>query len=563
MHELQRFLDDLLKVFLLAVILWGGAATAQETAGGATGMAPEFPPDLLWLNSDRPLSLRDLRGKVVLLDFWTYGCINCMHVIPDLQRREAEFGDELVVIGVHSAKYDNETILANIRQAIQRYGITHPVVNDRDLSIWKAYRVFGWPTQIVIDPQGRQLQGFVGENHYERLHHLIATTIDTHRRMGTLRTGDFAWQRTATPEASTVLRYPGKVLADAATARLFIADTNHHRILITDLQGRVQIVIGQGPAGSRDGPLATATFCQPQGMALRGQRLYVADTGNHLIRRVDLSQGVVTTSAGTGEKAHEFNVPGYSRKVALNSPWALYTRDHILYIAMAGMHQLWRMDLNTAYLEPFSGSGKEDLLDGDHAEAALGQPSGLSGDGRRLYVADSEVNAVRAADLDPQGSITTLAGGGLFTFGDVEGVGHEARLQHPLGVAYTADTVYIADTYNHKIKLLTLTDGRVQTLAGTGTAGYRDGPGHEAQFYEQGGLSVRAGQLYVADTNNHRLRVIDLTTHMVTTLPIEVPGAEVPGAPDEVSITHLQNSCCQHCQRSRCISFPNRPLSGK
>jgi DNA-binding beta-propeller fold protein YncE len=464
--------------------------------------------------------LRKLRGKVVLLDFWTYGCINCLHIIPDVQRLEAAYPRELVVIGVHSGKYDNERLVDNIRQATRRYGISHAVVNDRDFRIWNAYRVPGWPTQIVIDPAGRHLMAFVGENHYGRIDQLVKATIDLHRKQGTLREGALYLRAESAATDTSPLLYPGKVLANTDASRLFIADTNHHRLVVTDPQGTLREVIGNGVAGANDGPFATATFRQPQGMALHEDMLYVADTGNHLLRRIDLRRRMVETIAGSGAKARMFNVPGLGRGIPLNSPWDLHRHGQHLYIAMAGMHQVWRMDLATARLEPFSGSGREDLVDAVHSEAAMGQPSGLSGDAHQLYVADSEVNAVRAARLHPFGRIVTLAGGGLFTFGDRDGLGAEARLQHPLGVAYAGGTVYVADTYNHKIKALDPRTGRLQTFAGTGTPGDRDGPGDQAQFYEPGGLSVGGGQLYVADTNNQRIRVLDLTSRLVSTLSI-------------------------------------------
>ncbi len=482
--------------------------------------APEFPSDLEWVNTSRPLSLRALRGKVVLLDFWTYGCINCLHILPDLHRLEAAYPRELVVIGVHSAKYDNEGTLANIRQAVQRYGITHPVVNDRAFRMWKSYRVPGWPTVMVLDPEGNILQGFVGENHYERLDRLIASTVALHRHKGTLRDKQpFVAAIYPTPQ-TTPLRYPGKILADAVSSRLFIADTNHHRLVMADLHGTVQAVIGTGRAGANDGSFATASFRQPQGMALLGSMLYVADTGNHLLRRVDLQRRVVETVLGSGEKARTFNVPGTGRRVALNSPWALYGQGAYVYIAMAGMHQLWSLELATGYAEPFAGSSREDVVDELHLDAAFGQPSGLTGDGRVLYVADSEVNAIRRVEIDPDGKTSTLAGGGLFTFGDRDAVGAEARLQHPLGVTYADGVVYMTDTYNHKIKRLDAQSGQVRTLAGTGKPGLKDGAAEQAQFYEPGGLSSAHGHLYVADTNNHRVRVVDVEARTVSTLPL-------------------------------------------
>ncbi len=479
--------------------------------------APEFPADAEWVNTDRPLLLRQLRGKVVLLDFWTYGCINCLHIIPDLKRLEAAFERELVVIGVHTAKYDNESIRAHIQQAIYRHGITHPVMNDRDQRMWHAYRVSGWPTQILIDPAGRVIQGFIGEHHRERMTRLIEETIAYHRQQGTLR--DTPPPPLAEPELrDTPLRYPSKVVVDTASSRLIVADTNHHRLVVATLEGDVIASIGRGRAGMVDGTFATATFRQPRGMALADDAIYVADTGNHVVRRVDLTQERVETVLGSGQQARTLNVPGYGRAVSLNSPWALYRHGSALFIAMAGWHQIWHADLSTGYAEPFAGSGREAWVDDVHIDAAFGQPSGLAGDGQQLYVADTEVNALRVLSLNPDGPTATAAGGGLFTFGDRDGPGRMVKLQHPQGVAVSNGSVFIADTYNHKIKRFDPTRGEVQTVAGTGAAGYRDGALKQALFYEPGGLSAGDGKLYVADTNNHRIRVVDIASDSVSTL---------------------------------------------
>jgi DNA-binding beta-propeller fold protein YncE len=531
---LQR-LASLLALALPFCLFWIQIGFAQAPALPQMQLAPatEFPDDLQWLNTERPLRLRDLRGKLVLLDFWTYGCINCLHILPDLKRLEAKYARELVVIGVHTAKYDNEAVLANLHQAIRRYGIQHPVINDHAARVWSAYRVPGWPTQILIDPNSNILQGFIGEYHDQRLDRLIADTIALHRQRGTLRDAAPLPIVTSPSAPDTPLRYPGKVLADAASSHLWIADTQHHRMILSTLDGNVLAVVGRGTAGSADGDFASAMFRQPQGLALQNGQLYVADTGNHLVRRIDLTTQRVDTIAGTGVRAREFNVPGYGRAAQLNSPWDLHRQGNALYMAMAGMHQIWRLDLETTYVEPFAGTGREGFSDDVHSAAAFGQPSGLSGDGTHLYVADTEVNAIRAVSLAPDGMTTTLSGGGLFTFGDRDGMGREARLQHPLGIAAVDGGVYVADTYNHKIKRLNTSTDYLKTIAGTGMAGWRDGAAAQAQFYEPGGLSAAAGQLYVADTNNHRVRVVDLHTLVVTTLPLRglTPPENVASAP--------------------------------
>jgi len=192
--------------------------------------------------------------------------------------------------------------------------------------------------------------------------------------------------------------------------------------------------------------------------------------------------------------------------------------DDTLYIAMAGIHQLWKMDLHKNVVEPYAGSGREARFDSYLLQAALAQPSGITTDGKRLYFADSESSSLRAADLNPNGVVETLVGGDLFDFGDIDGEGRRARLQHPLGVVYYHGSVYVADTYNNKIKRYDLATGRIETFLGDGKAGLRDGD--RPTFDEPGGLSIAGGKLYIADTNNHAIRVADLKTKRVQTLTI-------------------------------------------
>ena len=522
----QRFpLVGLLVLGMLVfIVMPRGTLMAQPHA---PVRAPEFPDGMQWLNTDRPLRLADLRGKVVLLDFWTYCCINCMHSISDLTALEKKYAQELVVIGVHSAKFRNEGDVDNIRQAILRYEIQHPVVNDRDFRIWRAYAVRAWPTLMVVRPDGYVLGHLSGEGHRETLERMIDELIATARSQGTLNETPLHLALEKDRYGSGVLAFPGKVLADAPSQRLCIADSNHNRMVIADLAGNIIDVAGSGAVGKTDGAFATATFNHPQGMALDGSFLYVADTENHLLRRLDLRARTVTTIAGTGEQARPYNIPGTGTQVALNSPWDLTRIGTQLFIAMAGPHQVWVMNLETAYLEPYAGSGREDIIDAPRLQAAMAQPSGITTDGTLLYVADSETSAVRSVSLGINGVVQTIVGEGLFEFGDTDGMGTEqVRLQHPLGVAYHDDLLYVADTYNHKIKKIDPTTGASTTYLGSGQPGRRDGQAPE--FYEPGGLSTAAGKLYIADTNNHAIRVADLATGDVTTLTLR--GLAVPVA---------------------------------
>ncbi|HYG82619.1 MAG TPA: thioredoxin-like domain-containing protein, partial [Pyrinomonadaceae bacterium] len=464
--------------------------------------APELTGARGWLNTDRPLSLAALKGKVVLLDFWTYGCINCIHIIPDLKKLEAKYANQLVVIGVHSAKFENEKETENIRRIILRYEIEHPVVNDADFDIWTRYRVRAWPTQVLIDPAGYVVGAVSGEGHYDVLDAAIGQTIADFRKRGELNEQPLRLALERAKTGDLPLAFPGKVLADEKSDRLFIADSNHNRIVVTKLDGAPLEIIGTGERGAADGDFSRASFYRPQGMALEGDSLYVADTENHLVRRVDLKARKVETVAGTGRQMSEYGLTGPARTVPLNSPWDLQLMGRTLYIAMAGPHQIWKLDLDKQEVQTFAGSGREARIDGGLAEAGFAQPSGLAFDGKTLFVADSEANIVRAIDTGaPAPEVRTLAGGDLFEFGDEDGAGDDVRLQHPLGLAALDGKILIADTYNHKIKQLDPRDGSVKTLFGTGKPGQSDGA--QASFYEPGGLSVARGKLYVADTNNH------------------------------------------------------------
>ena len=497
--------------------------------------APELKGGRGWLNTETPLSLAALKGKVVLLDFWTYGCVNCMHIIPDLKKLEKKYPNELVVIGVHSAKFENEKDTENIRRIILRYEIEHPIVNDADFNIWRAYAVDAWPTRYLIDPAGYIIGRLSGEGGYETLDRVISETIAEFRRRGELNEAPLKLVLEKAKVGDLPLAFPGKILADAKNDQLFIADSDHNRIVITKLDGTLIETIGAGAHGADDGTFDAATFFRPQGMVLDGDRLYVADTENHLIREIDLKAKTVKTIAGTGQQSREYGQLGPARSIALNSPWDLQLVGRTLYIAMAGPHQIWKLDLDKQEISTFAGSGREARIDGARDEAAFAQPSGMANDGKTLFVSDAEANIIRAIDLSPNGQVRTLVGGDLFDFGDHDGRGHDVRLQHPLGLARWKDELLIADTYNHKIKVLDPLAKTVSSFAGTGKPGQADGA--VPSFYEPGGLAIAGDKLYVADTNNHAIRVVDLKTKATQTLQIK--GLQPPATNQSAVTTEI------------------------
>lgn len=508
----MKFIKSVVLTIVVVLMAQGIFMSAQERP---KVRAPEITGGQGWLNTDKPLSLAALKGKIVLLDFWTYGCINCIHIIPDLKKLEAKYPSQLVVIGVHSAKFQNEKETENIRRIILRYEIEHPVYNDSEYAVWQSYGVRAWPTQVLIDPAGYIVGGVSGEGNYDVIDQSIAKLVTDFRSKGELNEEPLKLVLERAKVGELPLAFPGKILADGN--RLFIADSNHNRIVVTKLDGTLVETIGTGDAGAADGAFDKATFYRPQGMALAGDSLYVADTQNHLIRRVDLKSRIVETIAGTAQQSREYFKTGPARTVALSSPWDLQFAGRVLYIAMAGPHQIWQLDLDKNEVSTFAGSGREARIDGPVREAGFAQPSGIATDGKKLYVADSESNIIREIDLAGR-SVKTLVGGDLFEFGDVDGTGDDVRLQHPLGLITYGDKLLIADTYNHKIKELDPKHGKVTSLFGTGKPGQADGTG--SSFYEPGGLALANDTLYVADTNNHAIRVVDLKTKRTSTLRI-------------------------------------------
>jgi len=512
--------------------------------------APSLSGDFEWVNTTKRLSLADFRGKFVLIDFWTFCCINCMHILPELKKLEHAYPNELVVVGVHSAKFAGEQDSGNIREAVQRYDIEHPVVNDANLTIWRRYGIQSWPTLVLIDPEGQAVWVGNGERKFEDVKAILDRGLPYYRSRGLLNTAPLSFV-TKPESADTPLRFPGKILADEPGGRLFIADSNHNRIVVTNLAGKVQAVIGSGAIGRADGAFAQASFHHPQGMALAGDDLYVADTENHLLRKVDLAHRQVTTVAGTGEQGSGFPGPlangrygGLPLATPLNSPWALYVVSEDVYITMAGPHQIWRMPLAGGPIELYAGNGREDIVDGRRLPirpyamgfSSFAQPSGLASDGQRLFVADSEGSAIRSVSLEPAGRVATIVGvpGSLFDFGDIDGVGKTVRLQHPLGVVFYRGKLYVADTYNNKVKVLDPATRDCHTLAGTGEVGNEDSAdGTLATFNEPTGITAADGKLYVADTNNHAIRVVDLTNgNRVSTLSLSGVSDSTAAEPD-------------------------------
>jgi len=444
-------------------------------------------------------------------------------MLPQLRRLEEMYPDDLVVIGVHAPKFPAERDAANVRAAVLQFGVTHPVVSDPDHAIWDAYAVRAWPTLMFIDPQGRVIGAHAAELHFPQLGEAVGAMLYKLRGDGLLDHDDLPLPLQPEARPSGPLAFPDTALPYEAGDRIVVSDTGHHRILVMSRGGRVERAFGRGAPGFSNGN-GQAAFNAPRGLAIAGDNLYVADTENHAVRRIDLASMQVSTIAGTGTQAASFNRGGPARETALSSPWdlALSADARTLYVAIAGFHQVWALDLASAMIGPFSGTGHEGIKDEARGRAWHAQPSGLALADGILYVADSETSAVRTVELGgAQGRVGTLVGQGLFEFGDRDGDAETARLQHPLGVCAAFGAVWVADSYNNMVRRIDITSGEVSAFAGNGAHGLEDGVGPGARLWEPGNIRAGWNWLYVADTNNHAVRVLDPNSGTITTLPVE------------------------------------------
>jgi len=502
---------------MLALAGMLSCSAAAPTGGDGPAMSPRaaqlLPPvqsrqsaqslsgATAWLNTDHPLSIEELTGRVVVVDFWTSCCINCLQTVPTLERIEQTFADQPVqVVGVHSPKFDEEQRVQRLRDAIAALGIHHPVALDGDKTIWKAWKARAWPTVIVLDHRGRVVWSESGEPDFEELRSVVASALDEARIAGELAVGPLRGLRPE-PTHAGPLRYPGKVLP-LTDGGLVVADTGHHRVVFLGPDGEVDHVVGRGRPGKTDGTFRGASFNWPQGLAEIDGRVYVADTHNHSIRLIDRRSQTVTTIAGTGSLGRAYLPPKAvpAPTFSLRSPWALLPYRGNLIVALAGSHQIGKLDLEAGTIERLAGDGREDRHDGTLADSSFAQPSALATDGREVFVLDSETSSIRAIDIAAN-RVRTVVGQALFDFGDVDGDRDRARLQHPIGLAFGDGALWVADSYNSKVKRVDPATGQTRSVFGSGPGGQLDEPAGIAFDHAPG----QRGVLVIADTNHHRI----------------------------------------------------------
>jgi thiol-disulfide isomerase/thioredoxin len=467
--------------------------------------APEWPASLDWTNTEQPPSLQALRGRVVLMHFWTFDCVNCVNLLPDLRYLENKYHDGLSVVGVHTPKYDYQRQSASVLKAVNRSHIRHAVANDANFELWQAYGVQSWPTVALIDAEGQLAALLPGEGRRQETDALVGQLLDeAASKDQRVYESHVATNRI---EPKLPLLFPRKLLATESS--LWIADSGHNRVLECNHEGRILRQFGSGNPGYWDGRNQDSGFTDPQGLAIVKDWIYVADTGNHAIRRIRILTGDVETAAGTGVLGYDLpNDAAEPTSIAMSAPTAVTGHGEKVYFVVSGQNQLWQLDLIKNRLSVLAGNGQLGLADGDGVAASFAQPSGISLIGQQLVICDSASSSLRVVRL-LDNRVSTLIGAGLYEFGDINGKRDVARLQHPLDVcADPRGLIFAADSYNGKIKALNMRTGELRAL----NIPYR--------LSEPSGLSLANSALWIANTNAHEIVRVDLKTGQIRRLTI-------------------------------------------
>jgi len=480
-----------------------------------------------WINTSRPLEITDLKDRVILLDFWTYACVNCMQILPEIKKLEKEYGNKLTVIGVHSGKFDNEKDFNSITKAVLKHDINHSVIDDSDLKIWNNFGVTAWPTLVLINPHGNVQKIYVGENDIKKLAKDVKKLISKYRHQINRSALPLVLEKNKI--AKKVLNYPTKIEYAANfsykahnAAALFIANSGQNNILAVSLNGEIIAQIGSGRDDFEDGNFESASFNSPQGLLYKDGKLYVADTQNHAIREINFKDETVTTIAGSGHRGSVINSEAIDVKYAeLASPTDIefYPDSNKIAIANSGTHQILQYDLIKKKISVLAGNGKEGIDDGSYPQNSLAQTSDLAYYDGKLYFIDSESSSLRV--LNKEGSVKTLIGKGLFDFGYKNGKKETALMQHPLGLTVDDTGIYISDSFNHVIKKYNQHSGELSDFFGS-KKGEVLSSAAKTEFDEPDGIVSFLDRFYVVDSNNNRVVAINrnkLTSELLDVMP--------------------------------------------
>lgn len=471
--------------------------------------APDLnQPGLVWFNVPKPLTLGQVFGRVLILDFWTFSCINCLHILPALRRIERAFEDDVVILGIHSPNFPYERDEKNVAKAIARHQIEHPVVHDPEFKLWDAYNVKVWPTLIMVSPDGKVFARQAGEPDADRLLEAVGNAVRKYKVMGKLRPASLELTK---PEKETgLLRFPGKMksLMFKGKRHWAVADSGHHQIAIFDDDGQIVERVGRGAAGNLNGEYNRSAFDNPEGIATAENTIYVGDVGNHLIRKIDLVSQQVTTIAGLGRRGLTLTKEAVAMDAGLASPFALELLGDKLIFANTGTHQIGEMDLTTNKIRPLAGKGVKELKDEVGRAAQLAQPAGfaIAPDNKTLYFADSDNSSIRELNLETL-EVKTLAGKGMAQSGRKNGPFSTARFMHPMGIVWCEGKLIVADTFNATLRVLDLKEQKVDNFA---TDFECLDPTATPLQDPEGLVWDGENRLFVVDSNAHRILVYNL-----------------------------------------------------
>jgi sugar lactone lactonase YvrE len=463
--------------------------------------APDLPLGLAWRNVPRAWSFgEELDGQVVLLWFWTESSVHCRQMLPTWRWLEHRYaGRAAVVVGVLCGRFPHEQEPGAAEAVLLRAEVTGPVLLDPDRLLWREFGCRAWPTLVLIDAERGIRQVAAGEPDRERLAWAIDALL-TEAQLRGKAARPLVWMRPPVRPPSG-LRRPARLHADAARGLLWITDAGNHRLLAADLEtGALRHVVGCGQPGAGNGSFEQASFAEPAGFATVGDRLWVADAGNHEVRCVDVERGQVGTVLGKGWPERDLLGGRSGVDQALSTPSSLCAAGGAVYVANSGQHQVWRVDPSTLQARPWAGNGNAALRDGAVALACFAQPVALAVLEGELLVVDADSSALRAIDL-ARGEVRTRIGAGLFAWGAADGPLADARLQMPLDVAPIPGGCLIADAGNERIRRVDLRRGEVSTWLGP-----------QAGLRRPSGIAVHAGRVFVADSGNDRILAFELAT---------------------------------------------------
>jgi thiol-disulfide isomerase/thioredoxin len=529
--------DKSLLLFIVAVliILWGAFTFVSHFFFSATYRSSDIAKlvnskDKKWFNVSRPLEISDLKERIILLDFWTYDCVNCISAFTEIKKLENQFGSKLTVIGVHSGKFENQKDPAEIKKAILKFDIEHPIINDSDLKIWNQFKVKSWPTFILINPNGNIVKTYIGENELPKVKRDLKKLISKYK---------FEVNREPMPTLlekhdmiGNVLNFPTKLEYAAdflyKTRHLpviFIANTGQHNIIISSLSGEIIAKVGSGKEGFQDGTFDVANFSFPQGLLYDSGKLYVADRGNHAIREINFKEGKVSTLIGSSQRGEVIESGGEfleAKNVNLSSPVDIefFPNHENIVIANSGTNQILSYNLKKKTVSILAGNGSEGMDDGKYPENSLAQTADMSASNRKLYFVDSQSSSLRV--LDESGNVKTLIGKDLAKFGHENGEKSRALMQHPLGLMVDDTGAYISDSFNHVIRKYDFSSSQIRDFIGGRKHGNGVGTSANTQFNEPEGIIAVLDRFYVSDSNNNRILAIgrgSLNSELLDVMP--------------------------------------------